>query len=111
MSRNRKPAPTDPPAGGPAPATPGEPLEPQLLGYVAWLMERDRPGAVLALRDWLRLHEPLRTMLAVRVAAEHGLVELLPQLRRLREEVRSRAVLEPAFLADIDRAIEVLSSG
>lgn len=49
-------------------------------------------------------------MLAVRMVAQHDIIELLPQLRRLREDVRENGVVEAQYLADIDRTIEALSA-
>ena len=65
----------------------------RLAGRVA---ESDRSELVEAMREWIE-QRGRRTLLAVRIAAEHKLRELKPDIQRLLEDVRANKVFSPYY--------------
>jgi hypothetical protein len=65
----------------------GEYLEEHVLSHSKLVVQTDRNGLIEALREWMSERSDPRTMLAARVVAELGLVELKPELATLRDEI------------------------
>ncbi len=67
----------------------GQELRGYLVRRTAPLVASDRAALVEALSAWLQLREEPRTMLAMRIGAEHRLSELHRAVEDLLEDVRS----------------------
>ena len=57
------------------------------------------------LREWLQLRAEPKTMLAVKLAAEHHLVELRDSITELLEDVDEGTVFHPALRSHYSRRI------
>lgn len=86
----------------------GEYLEEHVLRHSAEIVQTDRQGLVEALKEWIEAKEEPRTMLAVRIARKLGLLELIPQIKDLREEIAHGGVFPKFYLRYIDEALNVL---
>ena len=88
--------------------TPGQELLAYLVRRTAPLVATDRSSLVEALSAWLLLREEPRTMLAMRIAAEHRLVELHGAVAELLEHVRADGAFLPYYERWILEALEHL---
>ena len=66
----------------------GNECEDFIVRLVGRIVESDRDELVAAMREWIE-QRGKRTLLAVRIAAEHKLRELKPDIQRLLEDVRA----------------------
>ncbi len=74
----------------------------QLAGRV---VEFDRNALIEAMREWVE-QRGNRTLLAVRIVAEHKLLELKPDIQRLLEEVCAGKVFSPYYEEFITPALK-----
>lgn len=65
----------------------------RLAGHV---VESDRNELIAALREWITQRSK-RTLLAMRIGAEHKLRELKPDIQRLLEDVRAGKAFSPYY--------------
>lgn len=86
----------------------GEYLEEHVLEHAVDILHKDKQGLIEALKDWIEAQSEPRTMLAVRVAKNLGLVELIPQILELRREIDSGKVFPKFYLRYIDEALNIL---
>lgn len=94
--------------GDPAFEKDGNLLADQLRRRLKRLVQTDRAGVVEALREWLEAREMLRTIQAVVLVRDVGLVELLPLVRQLRQEVGEGRTLRPSVLYLFDAALDAV---
>jgi hypothetical protein len=73
------------------------------------VVEADRNALVGAMRDWIS-QRGKRTLLAVRIGAEHKLRELTPDIQRLLEEVRAGRAFSPYYEEFIVPALKRISN-
>jgi hypothetical protein len=73
------------------------------------VLQSDRQALVEAMRDWI-LQRGQRTLLAVRIAGEHKLSELRPDIQRLLEEVSAGGAFQPYYEEFIAPALKQLQS-
>lgn len=88
--------------------TPGQELRAYLVLRTRPLVDTDRASLVEALSAWLQLREEPRTMLALRIAAEHRLVELHGAVADLLDDVRAGEAFLPYYERWILEALEHL---
>lgn len=88
--------------------TPGQELRDYLVRRTAPLVDTDRASLVEALFAWLQLREEPRTMLAMRIASKHRLVELHGAVAELLEDVRAGEAFLPYYERWILEALEQL---
>lgn len=69
----------------------------------------DRQGLVEVLRDWIAARTEPHTMLAVSITRRQRLLELVPDLRTLREEVDAGRAFHRFYLRWVDSALDDLS--
>jgi hypothetical protein len=74
----------------------GNECEDFIVRLVGRVVESDRNELVVAMREWIE-QRGKRTLLAVRIAAEHKLRELTPDIQRLLEDVRAGKVFSPYY--------------
>jgi len=74
----------------------GNECEDHVVRLAGRVVESDRNALVEAMRDWIEQRDK-RTLLAVRIAAEHKLRELKPHIQRLLEDVRAGKVFSPYY--------------
>jgi len=86
----------------------GEYLEEHALRHSVKILQTDKQGLIEALRDWIGTQSEPRTMLAVRVAKNLGLVELIPQILELKHEIDSGRVFPKFYLRYMDEALTEL---
>lgn len=84
----------------------GEYLEEHALRHAFNIVTTDRPGLVEALTEWINLKTEPRTMLAVRIAQQLKLAELINPIRKLRNEIAHGQVFPSYYLRYIDEALE-----
>lgn len=92
--------------GCPERATGNEPedLVVRLAGRIAKTNRNELAGAM---RHWIRQRSP-RTLLAVRIAAEHQLHELKSDIQQLLEEVRAGKAFSPYYEEFIQPALVLI---
>lgn len=86
----------------------GEYLEEHILVSAKKLILTDRANLVNVLREWLSMKDEPRTMLAVKVAKELDLKELVSDLKALRQDIETGKVFLPFYVRRIDEALDVL---
>lgn len=86
----------------------GEYLEELAFRDLCENMNNDREGIVGALQEWIQVKAEPRTMLAVRLAKNLGIIELIPQLQELRKEIDNGKVFLRFYLRYVDEALTVL---
>lgn len=74
----------------------GNECEDHIVRLAGRIVESDRNALVEAVREWIEKRDK-RTLLAVRIAAEHRLRELKPHVQRLLEDVRAGKVFSPYY--------------
>jgi hypothetical protein len=86
----------------------GEYLEEHVLMHARYFLPGDRSGLVEAMREWINLRSEPRTMLAVKIADELGLREMISDIEALRREIASAKIFPSFYLHDIDNALNSL---
>ncbi len=86
----------------------GEYLQDHVLRRAERIVQTDRPGLVEAMRDWLQRRSLPHTLLAVAVARETTLTELVPDLHSLRDDIRDGRAFRSEQAAWVDEALAVL---
>ena len=76
--------------------TTGNECEDHIVRLAGRVVESDRSELAEAMREWID-QRGKRTLLAVRIAAEHKLRELKPDIQRLLEDVRAGKVFSPYY--------------
>lgn len=84
----------------------GEYLEEHAMRHASNIVEIDRQGLVEALIEWINTKTEPRTMLAVRIAQQLKLAELMNPIRMLRNEIADWHVFPSFYLRYIDEALE-----
>ncbi len=74
----------------------GNECEDHIVRLVGRVVESDRSELAEAMREWIE-QRGKRTLLAVRIAAEHKLRELKPDIQRLLDDVRAGKVFLPYY--------------
>ena len=74
----------------------GNECENHIVRLAGRVVGSDRNELVEAMREWIA-QRGKRTLLAVRIAAEHKLRELTPDIQRLLEDVRTNKVFSPHY--------------
>ena len=90
------------------PTDPAEDVYSHLNHFTEQLVISERPALLEALRDWLGLRSEPRTMLAVDIAASHGLGELRPEIEGLLADVQRKKVFKTYYERPIRKALEKL---
>ncbi|WP_366921798.1 hypothetical protein MFMK1_002214 [Metallumcola ferriviriculae] len=88
----------------------GEYLEEHALSHAVDVLQNDRQGLIEALMDWIETQSEPRTMLAVRIAKNLGLVELKPQILELGHKIDSGKVFPRFYLRYIDETLNELEA-
>lgn len=83
----------------------GEHLADMVLKHTKAIVANDRKSLVGALQEWIREESEPKTMLAVRVAKELGLVELRTEISELRNLVADGKVFPKFYLRYFDEAL------
>jgi len=86
----------------------GQELRIYLTRQTAPLVESDRASLVEALAVWIQLRSEPRTMLAMKIGAEHHLTELHREVEELLDDVREGAAFLPYYEQWIVQALEQL---
>lgn len=86
----------------------GQELRAYLVRRTAPLVSSERVSLIEALSAWLQLREEPRTMLAMRIGAEHHLSELRGAVEDLLEDVRAGEAFLPYYERWIRDALEQL---
>lgn len=71
---------------------------------------KDRQAFVEALREWFRSRSEPRTMLAVEIAAVHGVNELRADIEALLHDVKGGIAFRPFYSENIERALRRISA-
>lgn len=87
----------------------GEYLEESVFRHSTEIIQTDRQGLVEALKEWIEAKEEPHTMLAVRIARRLRLMEMIPQIKDLRDEIARGGVFPKFYLRYIDEALNVLT--
>ena len=74
----------------------GNECEDHIVRLAARVVESDRNALVEAMREWIEQRDK-RTLLAVRIAAEHKLRELKSHIQRLLDDVRAGKAFSPYY--------------
>ncbi len=69
----------------------------------------DRQALIDALREWLGVRTEPRTMLAVEIAAAHGLSELRHDIELLLSDVKAGKAFLPFYSQTIEKALQRMS--
>jgi hypothetical protein len=88
----------------------GEYLEEHTISHAVDVLQNDKQGLIEALMDWIETQSEPRTVLAVRVAKNLGLVELKPQIFELRHKIDTGKVFPRFYLRYIDEALNALEN-
>ena len=86
----------------------GEYLREHVLRRAERIVQSDRSGLVEAMRDWLQRRSLPHTLLAVAVAQEARLTELVPDLHSLRDDILASRFLRDTQEDLVDQALAVL---
>lgn len=86
----------------------GEYLEEHVRRRSASIVRSDRQGLIEALRYWIETRSEPRTMLAVSVAKDLGLVELTPDIRQLKKDIEHRGVFPAFYVREVVQALSAL---
>ena len=70
----------------------------------------DRQAIVDALHEWLGMRTEPRTMLAVEIAAAHGLSELRSDIGVLLDDVKAGKAFLPFYSQNIEKALQRMSA-
>ena len=92
----------------PGSETSGEYLQEHVLRRAERIAGENREGLVAAMRDWLQRRSAPHTLLAVAVAQQTGLTELVPDLQTLRGEIQDGRTMHAHEGTLVDRALETL---
>jgi hypothetical protein len=87
----------------------GEYLEEQVRQQLERALLVDRLGVIEALNDWVLLREEPQTMLAVQMAVNFRLYELLNPIKVLGEDIAAGRIFFPFYKQWVDEAIKALS--
>ena len=74
----------------------GNKCEDHIIRLAGRVVESDRSELAEAIREWIEQRDK-RTLLAVRIAAEHKLLELKPDIQRLLDDVHAGKVFLPYY--------------
>lgn len=74
----------------------GNECEDYVVQLAGSIVESDRNALVAAMREWIERRDR-QTLLGVRIAGEHELIELKPAVERLLEDVRAGRVFSPYY--------------
>lgn len=74
----------------------GNECEDFIVHLVARVLESDRNELIAAMREWISQRDK-RTLLGMRIAVEHKLLELKPDIEQLLEDVRAGRVFSPYY--------------
>lgn len=88
----------------------GNECEDHIVRLTGRIVESDRNALVEAIREWIEQRDK-RTLLAVRIVAEHKLRELKPHVQRLLEDVRAGKAFSPyyeEFIAPALKRVEAI---
>ena len=110
MSREKILAMFDTDLADPGSVKSGEYLEAHVLAHARSAVSMDRQGLVNILTEWLSETSEPKTMLAVLIAKELRLTELLPNLRDLRVAIASERALLRFYVRWVDEALETLEA-
>ena len=83
----------------------GNECEDFIVRLAGRVVQSDRHELVEAMRHWI-IERSKRTLLAVRIAAEHKLLELKPDIERLLEDVRAGRAFSPYYEEFITPALK-----
>ncbi len=72
------------------------------------LANGDRKAVVEILQEWLKLFQEPQTMLAVTIAKEERLSELIPTIRELRVRIQTGGVFPTFYLREVDEALSAI---
>ena len=72
------------------------------------LANGDRKAVVEILQEWLKLFQEPQTMLAVTIAKEERLSELIPTIRELRARIQTGGVFPTFYLREVDEALSAI---
>lgn len=86
----------------------GEYLEEQVLSRATGILHKDKQGLIEALIKWIEAKSEPRSMLAVSIAKNLGLVELKPQILDLKQKIECGKIFPRFYLKYIDEAIHEL---
>lgn len=87
----------------------GEYLAEHILRHAKQFLETDRRSLVNVLSDWINMKTEPHTMLAVYVARELGISELLSDIEALKKAILNKEVFALYYIRNIDRALDVLT--
>ena len=73
------------------------------------VLDTDREGIIEALREWTGKRTEFETMQAVDLAAKLGLVELIPEISKLGDEIRAGKIFYKYYTEWTEKALEKLN--
>lgn len=85
--------------------TPATDLYAHLLTVAQSFASTDRAGLINALQKWLDLRTEPRTMIAVDLVEKMALVDLRPELERLRDDIMTGKSFLPYYTQWVDAAL------
>lgn len=74
----------------------GNECEDFIVRIVTPVVESDRNELIAAMREWIN-QRGKRTLMAIRIAVDHKLDELKPEIHRLLEDVRAGRAFSPYY--------------
>lgn len=86
----------------------GEYLEERIFKFLLGIKESKKQEIVEVLQEWIETQSEPRTMLAVRLARELLITELIPQIKELRHKINNGKVFPRFYLKYIDEALTEL---
>ena len=86
----------------------GEYLQEKILSRARNIVQKNRPNLIELLKEWLALRSEPKTMLAVRLAKELSLIELLPEIEKLKNDIQTGKCFFPFYINIINDSLASL---